>query len=83
MWRSVHRRDREFSQYSATQKVHSRLDFFLMNTVDRHRVRECTIGTADMSYHIIVYLNVHLNSKPRNKIWRLNIGILNNKSTVD
>lgn len=83
VWRSAHTRDREFTHYSATHKVHSRLDFFLMNIIDRHRVHECAIGTADISDHNIIYLNIHLNSKPRNTLWRLNIGILNNKSTVE
>lgn len=54
-----------------------------MNTTDRYRVYECTVGTADISDHSIVNLNIHLNSKPRNMLWRLNIGILNNKSTVE
>lgn len=83
VWRSIHARDREFTHYSATHKVHSRLDFFLMNNTDRHRVHECTIGTADISDHSIIYLNIHLNNKPRNTLWRLNISILNNKSTVE
>ena len=81
--RRVHTRDREFTHYSATHKVHSGLGFILMNTIDRHRVHECTIGTAGMFDHSIVCLNLHLNSKPRNMLWRLNIGILNNKSTVE
>ena len=79
VWRSTHTRDREFTHYSATHKVHSRLDFFLMNITDRHRVHECTIGTADISDHNIVYLKINLNNRPRNTLWRLNIGILNNK----
>ena len=83
VWRSKHSRDREFTHYSATHKVHSRLDFFLMNTTNRHRVRECTIGTADVSDHSIVYLKVCLNNKPRNTLWRLNTRILNNKLTVE
>jgi len=37
VWRSVHTRDKEFTHYSATYKVHSRLDFFLMNTIDTGR----------------------------------------------
>lgn len=61
VWRSAHSRDREFTHYSATHNVHSRLDFFLMNTIDRYRVQECTIGSADISDHNIVYLVIHLN----------------------
>lgn len=43
VWTSVHARNREFTHYSPTHKVHSRLDFFLMNAIDRYRVNECTI----------------------------------------
>ncbi|CAJ1058984.1 unnamed protein product [Xyrichtys novacula] len=83
VWRNIHAREREYTHYSATHKVHSRLDFFLINTIDRHKINECKIGTADISDHSIVYLDIHLNSKPRNTLWRLNVGLLNNKSTVE
>jgi len=36
-----------------------------------------------ISDHSIVYLDIHLNNKPRNTLWRLNIGLLNNKSAVE
>ena len=31
----------------------------------------------------IIYRNLHLSSKPRNTLWRLNIVILDNKSIVE
>lgn len=30
-----------------------------------------------------VYLNIQLNNGPKNTRWRLNTGILNNKSVID
>ena len=83
VWRNMHAQNKEYTHYSSTYKVHSRLDLFLMNVTDRHRVGECSIGTADISDHNIVYLNLHLNNRPRNTVWRLNTGILNNKTAVE
>ena len=83
VWRDSHARDKEYTHYSATYKVHSRLDLFLINIMDRHRVSECSIGTADISDHNVVYLNIHLNNRPKNTIWRLNTGILNNNIAVE
>ena len=83
VWRSMHAQDKEYTHYSATYQVHSRLDLFIMNTTDRHRVKGCSIGTADISDHNIVYLNIHLNDMPRNTLWRLNTGILNNETIVE
>lgn len=82
VWRDLHALEKDYTHYSATHQVYSRLDYFLMNTTDRHRVKECSIGTADISDHNVVYLCIHLNNTPKNTLWRLNIGILNNESVV-
>lgn len=60
VWRDLHPLERDFTHYSATHKVHSRIDYFLMNITDRHRVKECTIGTADVSDHNAIYLTINL-----------------------
>ncbi len=83
VWRNLHAQNKEFTHYSATHQVHSRLDFFLMNIIDRYRVKECSIGTADVSDHNVIYLNIQLSNRPKNTLWRLNTGILNNKGVVD
>ena len=58
VWRDLHPLERDFTHYSATHKVHSRIDYFLMNTTDRHRVKECTI-----SYRTIaIYLTINLDN---------------------
>lgn len=81
VWRDFHIKERDFTHYSLTHKVHSRIDFFLMNTIDRFRVKECKIGTSDISDHNIVYLSINLSNQPKTTLWRLNISILNNETT--
>lgn len=54
-----------------------------MSIVDRHRVKECSIGTWDVSDHNTVYLTIHLNDRHKSTLWRLNNGIMNNTITVN
>uniref|UniRef100_A0A3Q3B6N5 Reverse transcriptase domain-containing protein n=1 Tax=Kryptolebias marmoratus TaxID=37003 RepID=A0A3Q3B6N5_KRYMA len=82
VWRDLHIKEKEFTHYSSTHKVHSRIDLFLMNTIDRSKVKECLIGTSDISDHNIIYLSIGLSNRPRSTLWRLNIGILNNEATT-
>lgn len=82
VWRDLHRSEKEYTHYSAAHKVHSRIDYFLMNKSDRYRVNECSIGTADVSDHNIIYLHISLENKPKKTLWRLNISVLNNESAV-
>lgn len=83
VWREFHPAERDFTHYSAPHLIYSRIDYFLMFRGDRHRIGECSIETADLSDHSAIYLSLHLNSRPRNTIWRLNKGILNNKTTIE
>jgi hypothetical protein len=48
-----------------------------MYRADRHRLKDCRIGQSDLSDHNGVYLTLHIDSKPRNTIWRLNTSMLN------
>lgn len=73
VWRNLHVSEKDYTHYSATHRVHSRIDFFLMNVTDRHRVRECSIGTADISDHNVIHLTIHLNNRQKCTLWRLNI----------
>ena len=77
--RSLHPLEKDFTHYSAAHKVHSRIDYFLLNTGDKHRVTECKIGGADVSDHNPLYLKMCLSNRKRNTVWRLNVGILNNE----
>lgn len=53
-----------------------------MNTTERQRVSDCTIGTADTSDHNTIHLTVNLEDLKRRTQQRLNIGILNKKTIV-
>lgn len=80
VWRALHPKNRDYTHCSFSHQVHSRLDFFLMNDVDRHD--EWSIGTSDLSDHNMIYLSVQLSSFAKSTIWRLNLGILNKESTI-
>lgn len=54
-----------------------------MNTTDRFMVKECKIGTCDISDHNVVYLFIHLSNQPKTTLWRLNISILNRETTMN
>ena len=83
VWRETHPLDIEFTHYSATHDTHSRIDYLFMNRWDIHRVRECGIGVADVSDHNQVYATIELNSKRKDTVWRLNVGILNDGSVLE
>ena len=74
--------EKDNTHYSVTNRVHSRIDFFLMNVTDRHRVRDCSIGTADISYHNVIHLSIHLNDRQKFTLWRLNISVLNKEAVA-
>lgn len=82
VWRSLHQQERDFTHYSATHRVHSRIDLFLMNNVDRHRVKYCSIGTADISDHNVIYLTFHIKNSRKTTLWRLNTSILNKETVI-
>jgi hypothetical protein len=46
-------------------------------------VKECRIGVADVSDHSAVYLTVQIEGRKRKTGWRLNVGMLNNKTAVE
>lgn len=45
-------------------------------------MKECEIGIADLSDHNVIKLKIDLNTRKKNTLWRLNVGILNNKEIV-
>lgn len=83
IWRDMHKLDRDYTHYSYPHTTYSRIDYFLMTTGDRHRVEDCRIGVSDLSDHSAVYLTVNLIGRRRNTVWRLNVGLLNNKALVE
>lgn len=77
VWRNLNRSDLDFTFYSARHNIHSRIDYFLMFSNDRHRIRDCRIGQRDLSDHSGLYLKLHLDCAPKKTVWRLNTGMLN------
>lgn len=63
--------------------VHSRIDYFLIQKEDSYRVLECNIGVADVSDHNAIYLTIKMDSRKKDTVWQLNLGILNNKKMVE
>lgn len=82
IWRDLHPSERDYTHYSAAHKVHSRIDYFLINTIDRHRVIDCETGIADVSDHNAIYLTIHLDSPIKTILWKMNVNILNNETAV-
>ena len=83
VWRELHPLEKDYTHYSAPHSVYSRIDYFFMNTADRHRIQDCSIGIADLSDHSIVYLNIKLEARKKNSLWQLNAGMLNNRDTKE
>ena len=83
VWRELHPLEKDYTHYSHPHKSHSRIDYIFMNSWGLHRVKECKIGTADISDHNAVHLDVHLGTRKKNTTWRLNIGILNDKKNTE
>ena len=53
-----------------------------MNSWDLHKVEDCKIGVADISDHNAINLSIHLNRRQKHTMWRLNVGIMNNKTVT-
>ena len=83
VWRELHPLERDYTHYSDPHQMYSRIDLYLMNKGEIHRVKECKIGVTDLSDHSAVYLTIHLNNRKKNTVWRLNVGVLNNTSVVE
>lgn len=77
IWRELHPGEKQFTFYSASHSMYSRIDYLFMYNSDRHKIRNCNIGTRDVSDHSGVYLTLHLENQQKNTLWRLNTSILN------
>lgn len=62
VWRSLHRKERDFTFFSQVHCTHSRLDMFLMSVADSFRVTECNIEAITISDHAPVCLKLKMSS---------------------
>lgn len=83
VWRDFHPLWRDFSHCLAAHSVYSRINYFFMQKENRHKLQGCYIGVADVSDHNATCLKICLSSSQKDTIWRLNVGILNNKLLVE
>lgn len=77
VWRELHPTDKCFTFFSHSHCMYSRIDYFFMFKTERHRIIKCEIGVRDISDHAGVYLTLHLDNRPKEMLWRLNISLLN------
>lgn len=82
VWRIFNPFKRDFTHYSASHKVHSRIDYFFVNKPDLYKVNECKIGCTDVSDHNTLYMKMNISNRKKQTLWRLNVSILNNETTV-
>ncbi len=83
IWRELHPAKRDYTHYSVPNDTYARIDYFFMNKKDLYRVKNCEIQEADISDHCAIYLKVYLKLHEKTTLWRLNVGISNNKSMVE
>lgn len=83
VWRDRHPLERDYTHFSDPHQMYSRLDYFFMTKGDMYRVKDCRIGVADLSDHNAIYLTIKLNTRRRTTVWRMNVGILNDKHLVE
>lgn len=79
IWRDFHPGLRDYTYYSHPHTSYSRIDYFLAFGKDKFRIKNCNIGLIDLSDHVLISLYLNLENKPKNTLWRLNTGILNNR----
>uniref|UniRef100_A0A3B3I1X3 Reverse transcriptase domain-containing protein n=1 Tax=Oryzias latipes TaxID=8090 RepID=A0A3B3I1X3_ORYLA len=82
VWRSLNPRKKAYTHYSASHKVHSRIDYFFVFKSDINRVEECKIEGADVSDHNIQHMKINISNRKKQTTWRLNVGILNNETII-
>lgn len=83
VWIDVHPLDKDYSHFSATHSIYSRIDYLFMRQEDRGRIKTCSIGVADISDHSALYLIINIKGRRRNTMWRLNVGLLNNEAVTN
>lgn len=76
-WRNLYPKSRDYTHYSYSHTVYSRLDYFFIFKRDRHRIQNADIGNIDLSDHAPIFLTLEINNETKNKLWKLNTNVLN------
>ena len=84
IWRQLNPNRKEFSCHSRTHNSYSRIDFFLISSQIRHKIRNCQYDSIVISDHAPISLtyvdNNLVNSPPR---WRFHIKWLQDPAFID
>ena len=83
VWRDRHPLQRDYTYFSGAHSSYSRIDYFVMNTFESYRVEKFEIGVMSVSDHSPISVTIHLNERKHSTIWRMNVGILNNKTVAE
>lgn len=49
VWRELHSKQKDFTHHSVTQKVYSRIEFFLIQKKNLALIEDCSTGVSDAS----------------------------------
>uniref|UniRef100_A0A3P9KVG1 exodeoxyribonuclease III n=1 Tax=Oryzias latipes TaxID=8090 RepID=A0A3P9KVG1_ORYLA len=82
VWRILNPHKKDYTHYSASHKVHSRIDYFFISKSDIGRVEECKIEGAYVSDHNILHMKINILNRKKQTTWRLNVGILNTEANI-
>lgn len=62
VWRCINTTSRDYTHYSHSHKVYSRIDYFFVFKTDFHRVQNAEIGNIDLSDHAPIFITLKLNN---------------------
>lgn len=84
IWRELNPHGVEYSCHSSTHKTYSRIDYFLISTQIRHKIKNCQYDSIVISDHAPISITYHdnklVNSPPR---WRFHTKWLQDSVFID
>ena len=83
-WRVLHERDKDYSYFSKTHNMYSRIDMLMIDQYYLSLVESATIESITISDHAPISLGVRpVLSGSRERTWRLNEAILDERQNVE
>lgn len=77
VWRDRNPNSREYTHYSSSYDIYSRIDYFFMFKNDVSRIKNCEFGPGTISDHNPIFMSLALTRKSRSTLWRFNSNLLN------